>query len=241
MNTNKDSYTILYAIGMVVVVALLLAFVSGALKERQTTNINLDKKKQILSSINIDTKGKDAEKLYEQYITKAIVVNAKGETISDSKDEAFAIDMKVELSKPLEERLIPVYIASVDSKTKYIFTLQGVGLWGAIWGYVSLNDDKNSIYGTYFSHASETPGLGAEIATKNFQERFIGKKVMNSENNFASIAIVKPGKTDDTKDYVDGISGGTITSKGVEKMIMNSLGQYENFLKIQKKGEENNE
>lgn len=230
MNTNKNSYTITYAAIMVVIVALLLALVSGALKEKQTSNVKLDKKKQILSSLNISTEGKDAEALYNQYITAGMVVNSKGEVISDSREKAFEIDIAKELSKPMEKRELPVYVATVEGKSKYILSLRGAGLWGPIWGYVAFNDDKNSVFGTFFSHASETPGLGAEIAYKKFQNEFVGKKIKDADNKFVSIAIVKPGQHAEGKDYVDGISGGTITSKGVETMLLNSIGQYETFL-----------
>lgn len=216
---------------MVVIVALLLAFVSGALKSKQTANVELDKKKQILSSLNIDLKDQDAEALYNQYIPKAVVINSKGEVISEDKEKAFNIDIAKELSRPVEERELPVYLATVDGKPKYILSTRGTGLWGPIWGYIAFNEDKNSIFGTYFAHAGETPGLGAEIAYKEFQDKFIGKKIMNAENKFMSIAVVKPGQKENDKDYVDGISGGTITSKGVEAMLENSIGQYEPYLK----------
>lgn len=231
MDTNKNSYTIVYAIIMVTVVALLLAFVSGALKDKQTANVELDKKKQILSALNVDLKGQDAEALYIQYIPQAIIVNSKGEVISEDKEAAFNIDIARELGKPETERELPVYLAVVDGAPKYILSASGAGLWGPIWGYVAFNEDKNSVYGTFFNHAGETPGLGSEIATKDFQSRFIGKKVMNADNLFTSIAVVKPGQTDHARDYVDGVSGGTITSKGVEAMLENSIGQYEAFLK----------
>lgn len=236
MNTNKNSYTIIYAIIMVVVVALLLAFVSGALKSKQNANVELDKKKQILSSLNVDLNGQDAEALYNQYIQKAVVINSKGEILSDDKDKAFKIDIVKELSKPLENRELPIYVATVDGQEKYILSTRGAGLWGPIWGYIAFNEDKNSIFGTYFAHASETPGLGAEIANKDFQQEFIGKKIMSSDNEFVSVAIVKPGQKNTEKDYVDGISGGTITSKGVEDMLLKSIGQYESFLKQNAEG-----
>ncbi|NLO70133.1 MAG: NADH:ubiquinone reductase (Na(+)-transporting) subunit C [Porphyromonadaceae bacterium] len=222
MDTNKNSYTFIYAIIMVVVVALMLALVSGALKERQTTNVELDRKKQILSSINIDIKGQDIEALFDKYIPKALIITGK-ETREESGK---AYDM----TRPLEDGGIPVYIADIDGQTKYILSAYGAGLWGPIWGYVALNDDKNTVYGTYFAHASETPGLGAEIANKQFQDEFIGKKILNDENKFVSIAIVKPGQQAADRDYVDGISGGTITSKGVEDMIYKSIIAYESFL-----------
>lgn len=223
---------------MVVVVALLLAIVSGALKSKQNANVELDKKKQILSSLNVDLDGQDTETVYNQYVQDAVIINSKGEILSDDREKAFKIDIVKELSKPLENRELPIYIATVDGQNKYILSARGAGLWGPIWGYVAFNEDKNSIFGTYFAHASETPGLGAEIANKEFQQEFIGKKIMNSDNEFVSVAIVKPGQKNTEKDYVDGISGGTITSKGVEDMLLRSIGQYESFLKQNAEGGE---
>ena len=101
---------------------------------------------------------------------------------------------------------------------------------GSIWGYVALNADKQTIYGTYFAHASETPGLGAEITNRDkFQVPFIGKKAVDGEGNVV-ISVVKFGKVKDETVEVDGISGGTITSNGVDAMLKNSLGFYKPFL-----------
>jgi len=230
MDTNKNSYTIIYAAVMVVIVALLLALVSSGLKETQTTNVKLDKKKQILSALQINLEDQDAAALYDQYIVKELVVNTKADILSEVKGEAFDIDIVKEASKPLESRHLPVYVAQVEGQTKYIIPLRGAGLWGPIWGYVALNDDKNTVFGTYFSHASETPGLGAEISLPKFQQGFVGKHILNDRNEFVSIAVMKAGQKSDTQEQVDGISGGTITSKGVEAMLLNSIGQYEAFL-----------
>ncbi len=231
MNTNKNSYTLIYAVVMVVVVALLLALISSGLKDIQNNNVKLDKKKQILSSLNIQLDGKDANALYEKHIVKEIVLNNKGEVISEKMGDAFAIDVIKENAKPEDKRQLPLYVAEIDGQTKYIITMRGAGLWGPIWGYIALNDDKNTVYGTYFSHASETPGLGAEIAQPAFQKKFIGKHILNDASDFVSIAVVKPGHIAEGKDYIDGISGGTITSKGVENMLLNSIGQYKVYLK----------
>ena len=230
MDTNKNSYTIIYAAVMVVIVALLLALVSSGLKETQTTNVKLDKKKQILSALQINLEDQDAAALYDQYIVKELVVNTKADILSEVKGEAFDIDIVKEAAKPLESRHLPVYVAQVEGQTKYIIPLRGAGLWGPIWGYVALNDDKNTVFGTYFSHASETPGLGAEISLPKFQQEFVGKHILNDRNEFVSIAVMKAGQKSDTQEQVDGISGGTITSKGVEAMVLNSIGQYEAFL-----------
>lgn len=236
MNTNNNSYTLLYATVMVVIVALVLAFVSGSLKEKQTTNVELDKMKQILSSLNIDTKDQDAKALWKQYITEELVVNSAAEVVASPKVEAFDIVLKKELAKKLEERELPLFVANIDGAPKYVISVYGAGLWGPIWGYVALNEDKNTIYGTYFSHASETPGLGAEISAKPFQEKFVGKSILNDQREFLSVAVVKPGQSAEGQDYVDGISGGTITSKGVEKMLMDCLGQYEAYFKQSTEG-----
>ncbi|MEG2514986.1 MAG: NADH:ubiquinone reductase (Na(+)-transporting) subunit C, partial [Bacteroidaceae bacterium] len=131
---------------------------------------------------------------------------------------------------PLAERELPIYVCEVNGAAKYVLPLRGKGLWGAIWGYVGLDEDKNTVYGTYFSHASETPGLGAEIATESFQKPFIGKHILNADGQFVSIAVVKPGKTAEGQDSVDGISGGTITSSAVSNMMLEGLGQYDKFL-----------
>ncbi|MDO9634921.1 MAG: NADH:ubiquinone reductase (Na(+)-transporting) subunit C [Paludibacter sp.] len=236
MNTNSNTYTLIFATVMVLIVALVLAIVSGSLKEKQTANVALDKKKQILSSLNIDTNDQDVNALYEKYIINEMVIDAAGDQIENPVEQAFYISIKKELSRKLQDRSLPLFIAEVDGKTKYIIPLFGAGLWGPIWGYVALDDDKNTVYGTYFSHASETPGLGAEIVYPQFQQQFIGKKIMNDQSEFVSIAIMKPGQKTDLKDQVDGISGGTITSKGVEDMLLNCIGQYDQFLKISTNG-----
>ena len=110
--------------------------------------------------------------------------------------------------------------------------LHGAGLWGPLWGYLSVDSDKNTVYGADFSHQGETPGLGAEIAKPAFSNEFKGKKLF-MDGTFKSIAVVKPGKSVAGQDYVDGISGGTITSQGVQAMLFNSLNGYVKFLTSQ--------
>jgi len=204
---------------MVVVVAFILAFASSALKEKQTQNIELDKMKQILSALKIDTKGQDAQALYNQYVKKDIILDNNGNVVAETGG----------FYSHAEENKYPLFVAEIDGKTKYVIPLNGQGLWGAIWGYVALDEDKDTVYGTYFSHASETPGLGAEIATAPFQNQFSGKHIKR-DGKIVSIAVVKPGRTAEGMDYVDGISGGTITSVAVQDMIRNDLKNYTNFL-----------
>lgn len=230
LNTNSNVYTIVYAVVIVIIVALLLAFTSSSLKDRQNNNVALDKQKQILTALNVDYKGLDAAQLYNEIVSEAIIINCKAETQSENRDEAFSLDIKKQSTLPLEVRQLPVYIAHIDGQTKYVFPVTGAGLWGGIWGYVAVNDDKNTIFGTFFNHESETPGLGAEIKKPDFQHKFIGKHLLNENQEFVSVAITKNGAPAEGQEQVDALSGATITSKGVEAMLLNSLGQYKAFL-----------
>lgn len=222
MNTNSNSYTIIYASVMVVIVAFLLAFVSSSLREKQNKNVELDTKKQILSALNI-READDAEKVYSDYIKSDMLVNEDG---SLTKYDGSFVTAYEKAAK--ENGHYHVFVANVDGATKYVFPVYGAGLWGAIWGYVALNADKNTVYGVYFSHASETPGLGAEIATTHFQDEFAGKKTI--ENGNVALSVVKNGKVENADYQVDGISGGTITSNGVDVMLKSCLSNYKNFL-----------
>lgn len=222
MNTNSNSYTIVYASVMVIVVAFLLAFVSSSLRATQNKNVELDTKKQILAALNIkDVKNAEAE--YNKYVKGDMLMNVDG-TLTENTG-SFATGYEKEAK---EYHRLHVFVAEVDGETKYVFPVYGAGLWGALWGYVALNSDKDTVYGVYFSHASETPGLGAEIASANFQSLFLGKKTL--ENGKIALSVVKNGKVEKPEYQVDGISGGTITSVGVDAMLKVSLENYKNFL-----------
>lgn len=218
MNKNSNGYTIIYASVMVIIVAFLLAFVSSSLKERQDKNVELDKMKQILTSLNI-TDVEDAEATYNQHIKSDLIIDLNGNVVSEKG--GFELEAK-------EDRLA-VFVCNVNGSTKYILPLYGKGMWDAIGGYLCLNDDKQTIYGAFFSHKGETPGLGAEIATEKFQERFTGKTAIS--NGEVKLAVVKNGKVKDSTCEVDGVSGGTVTSGCVSVMLQSYLEKYKNFLK----------
>jgi len=223
MKRESNTYTIVYASVMVVLVAILLSFTSESLRGIQKKNEANDKRRQILRSINVSASNAETEQKYKELIKEAFIVNEKGQK---TDGDAFNIDA----AKMLADRMFPVFVANVGGETKYIMSLYGAGLWGPIWGYVSVNNDGSTVFGTDFSHQGETPGLGAEIATPAFSSRFVGKQLFKS-NVFKCIAVVKKGKTAQGQDYVDGISGGTITSNGVDQMIKQSLEGYVEFLK----------
>jgi Na+-transporting NADH:ubiquinone oxidoreductase subunit C len=226
MKRESNTYTIIYASVMVVVVAVALAFTSESLRGLQKTNEDNDKRQQILRSIHVNVNAGEAEAKYGELIGESFLVNDKGEKV---EGDAFAADV----AKSFAAHKYPVFIAHAGGTTKYILALQGTGLWGALWGYLSVDEDFNTVSGADFSHAGETPGLGAEIATPAFSDFFAGKKLFH-DGVFKSIAVVKPGKSAEGQDYVDGISGGTITSKAVDRMLFDSLSGYVKFLTSQK-------
>ena len=225
MHSNR--YTFIYAAIISVVTAVLLAFASQGLKPLQDANVALDKKTSILRAVRVDATERNAiEKIYAERV-KELVVNSKGEELSGV--DAQSIVLKNELAKPVEQRQLPLYVyTGDDGKKRYVVPMSGVGLWGPIWGYVSIEEDFNTVYGAFFDHKSETPGLGAEIAEKPFQEQFQGKKIMSEDNNFVSVHVVKKtAKIDVGPEHrVDGISGGTITSNGTDKMLRDWLEPY---------------
>jgi Na+-transporting NADH:ubiquinone oxidoreductase subunit C len=233
MNRNGNLYTFIYASVMVILVAALLSYLAISLKPYQTRNVEIEKKQNILASVNIASTAVDAEKVYAETIVSTYVVNSKGE-IQDGV-EAFGIDMKRERSKPLEERMLPVYEAKLGAEgVKYVLPLYGAGLWGPIWGYVALNEDMNTIYGATFDHQGETPGLGAEINTVAFQEVFKGKTIFDAQGKLVSIIVAKAGENAPAEHRVDAISGGTITSKGLQKMLADDLAAYSEFFNKKK-------
>lgn len=226
MNKQGNTYTFLYSIVLVVVVAALLAIVALSLQPAQNRNIENEKRQNILRSVNISSTPEDSKALFDKYIVKQFIVNSKGEEIAG---DAFTVDLAKQSKKTCEEKLLPVFVANIDGATKYILPIYGNGLWGPLWGYISLNEDKNTVYGTVFEHKSETPGLGAEITTPQFQTQFEGKMIFDN-SQLVSILVKKGGGATGAHE-VDAISGGTITSKGVETMIKNYLTCYESFLK----------
>jgi Na+-transporting NADH:ubiquinone oxidoreductase subunit C len=228
MDRNSNTYTFIYAAAMVILVAAILASVAMALRPRQNKNIEIEKMQNILASVNIESTTQNAGDIYADKIRNQYVINSKGEIVEG--EDAFEIDLKREKAKPVEDRLLPVYECETESGLKYIFPMRGAGLWGPVWGFVALNDDMNTIYGANFDHQSETPGLGAEISTGWFQERFKGKQIFDNSGNLISITVTKAGQEAPEEHSVDGISGGTITSKGLEQMLLEDFNSYEEFL-----------
>ena len=217
-NTSSDSYAIIYASIVVVIVAFLLAGVSSLLSPLQQENIRLDKKKQILSSLNLKNLP-DAAATYADVVKEEIIIDAAGNTIATEG----GFDVK---NDAVNDSNLPLYICEVDGEKKYVIPMTGNGLWGGIWGYMAVNNDGNTIYGVYFSHASETPGLGAEIASEKFQSRFPGKNIIKD----GAVALGVTKKVVDEQSEVNAISGATITCTGVNAMLEKTMESYKAFL-----------
>ena len=190
---------------MVIIVAFLLAFIFQALKPMQDVNVALDKKKQILASLNIrDLANSEAEAKYGEVVKKEV-------TIGDG---------------------LMLYDCQVDGKQKYVVPVRGMGLWGPIWGYVALDEDKNTVYGAYFNHESETAGLGAEIKdSRAWQDQFRGKKVFAADGETVAIAVKKKADVKNPESECDAVTGATLTSDGVSLMLQESFAKYKSFLK----------
>ena len=201
MKTNSNTYTLIYSSVMVIVVAFLLAFVYQALKPMQDANVALDLKKQILYSLNL--RGLD---------------NAQAER---TDNEGVKREEQVDGNT--------LYVCEVDGKPKYVLPLKGMGLWGGISGFIAVNDDRQTVYGAYFNHESETASLGAEIKdNRAWQEKFRGKHLFKKGSAGVALAVKK--KVDDPDTQVDAVTGATLTSNGVSDMLREGIEKYRPFL-----------
>lgn len=237
--TDKNSYTIIFAIIMVIVVGALLAFMASSLRPRITENERLEKQQNILYAMGVNDNDEssatfvsttDAPKLFADYIKKQLVI--QGDKVSED-DQAYLIDVKKEQAnaKAGLERKLPLFVGEKDGKTYYIAPIRGKGLWDAIWAYVAM-DENMIVQGAYFDHKGETPGLGANIKQRFFMDDFIGEHLM-ADGKFKGITVAKgnadPKNTNKTDNEVDAIAGATITGDGVSAMIKSDLKLYVSY------------
>jgi len=223
----------MYAAILTVVCGGLLAFASESLKEKQQANIALEQKQNILSTVMTLKEGDDANVIYAKKV-RAFVVDYNGNMVEGKK--ATDISVEAEYKKPAKDRMLPVYEfrdeANPDKIDYVVFPIHGFGLWDRIWGYVALQSDLNTVQGTVFQHKGETPGLGARIASEDIQNRYKGKKVFEGDR-VASVVMMKGEGNDYSSDVhkVDGMSGATLTAKGVNNMLTDYLACYDNYIK----------
>jgi len=229
IDKNSNSYTFGFAILMVIIVGSLLALASQGLKTRQEKNATDKKMMSILSAINIDATRENAQEMYNKYVIDSKIISGK-----DLSADAFNVDIKKEFRDKnisVSDRNYPLYICEKDGDKYYIIPVIGTGLWGPIWGFVALESDFKTIYGANFDHKSETPGLGAEIKYASYSDQYTGEMISDTTGTFQPIIVVKDGSGSGLNSKVDGITGGTITSKGVEEMTTRTLEVYVNYFK----------
>ncbi|MBR1517450.1 MAG: NADH:ubiquinone reductase (Na(+)-transporting) subunit C [Bacteroidales bacterium] len=237
MKNFSNKYMFIYSAALVTVVAVLLALVAMGLKDRQDANIRNEKMLSLLKSIGVsDVTPDDAQARYEEFFTKEITVKTDGSIVNDydvkgldfkTADRAFNIKLRDQQKKG-DEGAFPVYVFQKDGQTGYVLPLQGNGLWGAVYANLALASDLNTVIGVTFSHDSETPGLGDKITTPEFQAQFVGKQILDDNGQVVSINVKKNANKDGMHE-VDAISGGTMTSNGVDAMLATDLARYQKF------------
>jgi len=234
MNRESNSYTFLFIGIMIVGIASILAYTSQTLKPLQKENIRKEKMQNILSTVGVNVPPEEAEELYNQYVIEELSLRNDG-TVNENLNPFSDINLAKELKKDYSDQHFPLYVAEIDSEKFYIIELRGVGLWDAIWGYMSLKSDFNTINGVSFDHKGETAGLGAEITKDWFKDSFVNEKVFNENGDLVGITVLKgnndPNNTDKDDHEVDAISGSTITGDGVTDMIIERLNNYLPYLK----------
>ena len=243
---DKNSYTLLFAIGMVLVVGSLLAFAASSLKPNITENKRLEKQQNILYAMGVNENDESSANFistdkvaaeFSTYIKKQLVI--QGDNVTED-DQAYLIEVKKEkeLAKdPSYTRRLPLFIGEKDGKRFYIAPIRGKGLWDAIWGYVAMDKDM-VVQGVYFDHKGETPGLGANIKERFFMDDFTGEHLLSESGSFAGIDVAKgnadPKNEIKTDNEVDAIAGATITGNGVTAMIKGDLRLYIPYFKTLK-------
>ncbi len=228
MKQFSNRYIFIFSSVMVILVATLLALTATLLQPRQAKNLEIEKKRSMLESILVPATPDNAVELFDKFIKESYVLNSKGEKVEGV--DAFTVVLRSEQKKPLDQQYLPVFSATPDDGEKVmIIPVEGKGLWGPINGYVALRSDMSTIYGATFDHKGETPGLGAEINTTPFESMFRGKKLYDDQD-FISVKVIKGGADPNDIHGVDAISGGTITSKALEKMLFDCIVKYDDYL-----------
>lgn len=233
MKTNSNSYTIVYSVILVLIVAFLLAFVFQALKPMQDANVQLDQQKQILFALNQDRNmtNEQAVQLWKKIIIADDVINADGKVTEAGKQGGVDAGFKL-TSKDAKEGKLALYRCKVNGEDKYVIPIYGNGLWGPINGFIAINGDKQTVFGAYFNHESETAGLGAEIKDNaSWQAKFKGKKLFSGADK-QKIALAVEKKITNPSTQVDAVTGATLTSNGVTEMFQADKGGLQPYVKF---------
>jgi len=235
MSRDSNLYTFLFVGIMIVGIASILAYTSQTLKPMQDENVKNEKMQNILSTVGINVNREEAEESYKKYIVEELALKIDG-SINENINPFSDLNLAKELKKDYEDQHFPLYVAEINSEKYYIIELRGTGLWDAIWGYISLKSDFNTVNGVSFDHKGETAGLGAEITKDWFKESFKDEKIFNSNGELVGITVLKgnndPNNIDKDDHEVDAISGSTITGDGVTDMIYERVNNYLPYLSL---------
>ena len=235
MSRDSNLYTFLFVGIMIVGIASILVYTSQTLKPMQDENVKNEKMQNILSTVGINVSREEAEKSYKKYIVEELALKIDG-SINENINPFSDLNLAKELKKDYEDQHFPLYVAEINSEKYYIIELRGTGLWDAIWGYISLKSDFNTVNGVSFDHKGETAGLGAEITKDWFKESFKDEKIFNSDGELVGITVLKgnndPNNIDKDDHEVDAISGSTITGDGVTDMIYERVNNYLPYLSL---------
>ncbi len=235
MSRESNLYTFLFVGIMIVGIASILAYTSQTLKPMQDENVKNEKMQNILSTVGINVSREEAEKSYKKYIVEELALKIDG-SINENINPFSDLNLAKELKKDYEDQHFPLYVAEINSEKYYIIELRGTGLWDAIWGYISLKSDFNTVNGVSFDHKGETAGLGAEITKDWFKESFKDEKIFDSNGELVGIKVLKgnndPNNIDKDDHEVDAISGSTITGDGVTDMIYERVNNYLPYLSL---------
>ena len=250
MNTNSNTYTVIYSIVLVVVVAAILAFTSQALKDKQNENVKLETITKVISAATqadpdyVIAEDTDILEEYQNLISDAIFVDVNGEKAGQmniGKEDKKAIEVastsdlkkQNDIIKKIEagnadaasELKLPVYVFNIKGQKVTVIPCYGAGLWGPVWGYLAFAEDGRTFDGAIFDHKSETPGLGAKITETPFYSQFKGRSITD-EGYFG---VIKGGAKD-TEHEVDAISGASITSGAVGTTVRTWVKYYLPYL-----------
>jgi len=244
-NTDKNSYTVLFATGMVLIVGTILAFLASSLKEKIAENKRIEKQQNILYAMGVNDNDETSVEFvskdvvadeFSKYITKQLVITG---TDAVEDNNAYLIDLKKETAlakNPTYKRRLPLFIGSKDNTKFYVIPVRGKGLWDAIWGYIAVDSDL-VVQGVYFDHKGETPGLGSNIKERSFMDDFKGEHIVDGDS-FKGITAAKgnsdPKNLNKTDFEVDAIAGATITGDGLSAMLKKDLKMYLPYLKTLK-------
>lgn len=238
---QSNSYILIFSAILTVVLGGLLALAAVGLGPIQAEQVAIDTRKKILSAVMDISKvpATEIQAVYDKNI-ESLVVNRAGEVVEQDLEGnslvAENVDVAREFKKNPDDRLYPVFKFMSEGNSgdvdAYIIPIYGNGLWDNIWGYIALEKDLSTIRGVVFDHKGETPGLGARITSIEVQERYRGKKIYDDLGKLVAVEMMK-GETGDPSIYgeneVDGISGSTITAKGVNNMLRNYLSYYQEY------------